>query len=380
MATTVLAPAVEEKHIFTDSVSVHPQVLQSSVRGLVTPTAVSSTAKPLTLDQVHKVIEKYGPILYLHPEEKYFNTSIEEFLTHCELIEVIDKKKKKTTSHGQATATNLPQTGKDGQYYLQLKDDGKKGDFATAKAYVHAFWQVGMPHTDLQFWFFNSYNGPGTLHIDGLTMNSITSSGDINVGPLGEHVGDWEMCMVRVNNTTLNIDGIWLSEHAKGQLFQGAQVDRLFKFQGTQPVIYSARNGHGNFCQPGSNPTEFRRIGGIPAGFDFFVRNDTATSEYKLDCAKKYELVAADFVGVKPPGWLTYPFRWGPEGTSTNITPSAIFDIVKAAAGDELSEFLPVSAGVVLAGEILPHFIKGDINGPTSPTRHGSWKGTYPVY
>jgi len=296
------------------------------------------------------------------------------------LTEVIDRKAKKTKSLGTPTATNLPQTGKDGQYYLKLNDEGKKGVFSTAKAYVRALWHAGMPHTDLQFWFFNAYNGPGTLHIDGLMMDSITSNGDIDVHPLGEHVGDWEMCMVRVNNTTLNIDAIWLSQHAKGQFFTADQIDRAFDFQGTQPIIFSARNGHGNFARAGANPTEFRKIGGIPAGFDFFVRNDCAPGGSKLDCAKTYDLVSADFVGIKEPAWLTYPFRWGPEGTSTHITPTAIQEIVEAAAGDELNKFLPFAGGVVLAGELLPHFIKSDINGPTSPSKHGTWMGSYPVY
>jgi hypothetical protein len=378
--TFAMSVSIEDRHIYTDAIAVQPQVVQSSVRGLVTPTAISTTAKPLTLEQIKTLIEKYGPVVNLHPDEKFFNTSVEDFLNHSELIEVIDKKAKKTKSLGKPTVASLPQTGKDSQYYLKLKDDGKKGDFSAAKAYVRAFWQPGMPYTDLQFWLFNAYNGPGTLHIDGLIMDSITSSGDINLSPLGEHVGDWEMCMIRVNNMTLSLDSIWLSQHAKGQFFTGDLIEHAFAFQGTQPIIFSSRNGHANFSRAGSNPTEFRKIGGIPAGFDFFIRNDTAVSNYKLDCSKKYELVSADFVGVKSPSWLTYPFRWGPEGTSTHITPGAVAEIVEAAAGDELTKFLPFAAGVILAGEILPHFVKGDINGPTPPSRHGSWMGIYPVY
>ena len=232
-----------------------------------------------------------------------------------------------------------------------------------------------MPYTDLQSWFFNAYNGPGTLHIDGLIMDSITSSGDVNVAPLGEHVGDWEMCMIRVNNTTLNLDSIWLSQHSKGQFFPGDQVDRTFSFQKTQPIIFSSHNGHANFARAGSNPIEFRKIGVIPAGFDFCVRNGTALSNYKLDCAKKYELVSADFLGIKSPAWLTFPYRCGPEGTSTRIPQGAVAEIVEATAGDELTKFLPVAGLVILAGEILPHFVKGGINGPTSPSRHGSLDG-----
>jgi hypothetical protein len=375
------AAAVEHLHIPIDSVAHHPQIVQSSIHGLVTATAISTTTKPLTLDQVNDAIKKYGPLLHLHPDEQFFNTSIDYFLAHSELIEVIDKKKKQTKSHGVVKAEELPQSGKDHSFYLNLKDDGKSGDFSQAKAYVRAFWKPGMAYTDLQFWLFNSYNGPGTLHIDGLKMDSIASSGDISVAPLGEHVGDWEMCMVRVNNTTLNVDGIWLSQHAKGHFVTADQLAGTLKFQGKQPIIYSARNGHGNFPSPGPNQTEFKKIGGIPAGFDFFVRNDCAEGGRTLDCSKSYELISADFLpGVKEPAWVTYPFAWGPEGTSTHITTAEIQELVHTAAGDELSRFLPFTGGVVLASEILPHFIKGDINGPASPSKHGSWMGTYPVY
>ena len=41
---------------------------------------------------------------------------------------------------------------------------GNSSNLATAKAYVHAYWKPGMRWTDLQFWFFYAYNGPGTAH------------------------------------------------------------------------------------------------------------------------------------------------------------------------------------------------------------------------
>ncbi|KIX08829.1 uncharacterized protein Z518_03486 [Rhinocladiella mackenziei CBS 650.93] len=370
-----MALSTMDKHIFADSLALQPQVIQSSVKGLVTPTAITTTAKPLNRQQLEKAIEMYGPILYLHPDERYFNTSIEDFLQHCTLVDKKTKTKVKNPS-----PDSLPQKGDDAQYYLDLESAGKKGDFSTTKAYVRGFWQSGMPHTDVQFWFFNAYNGPGSLHINGLMMDSISSSGDINVAPLGEHVGDWEMCMVRVDNTTLKIIAIWLSQHSKGQFFSRDQIDHAFTFKGTQPIIYSSQNGHANFSRPGSNASEYRRIGGIPAGIELFVRNDTAASKFKLDCSEKYELVSADWLNLPTPKWVTYPFRWGPEGTLTRLNPVTVAEIIKAAAGADLAEFLPVSALTVLAGEILPHFIKGNINGPTSPSRHGSWVGIYPVY
>ena len=124
-----MAIAADNHLIATDSIALPPQVVQSSVRGLVTPNAISPTAKPLNLDQLKTLMGKYGPILHLHPDEQYFNTSVEDFLNHSELIAVVDKKAKKTKSLGKPTLGSLPQTGKDSQYYLQLKDDRRKGGF-----------------------------------------------------------------------------------------------------------------------------------------------------------------------------------------------------------------------------------------------------------
>lgn len=375
MATT----SSSAKHIPHDSESSRHQAGSSTLHGLITPTVLPPTipVTPLDINQLHKAIEKYAPILNLHPDEQFVNTSIEDFLQHSTLVD------KQTNARTKApTPDSLPQHGADSQYYLEVDTAGKPGRFETAKAYVRAFWQPGMPHTDLQFWFFNAYNGPGTAHISGLVMDAVSHSGDVDLAPMGEHWGDWEMCMVRIENTTVKISGIWLSQHAKGEfLFStGHQLEQSISFQGTQPVIYSARNGHGNFPSPGPNPTENHKFGGIPAGVDFFIRNDCATGGLQLDCAKKYELVSADWLNVPTPKWLTYPFRWGPEGTSIHLNAKSVVDIVRDAAGKELEDFLPVSVLTVLAGDILSHFVKSDINGPASPSQHGSWNGTYPVY
>ncbi|KAK5099541.1 hypothetical protein LTR70_002442 [Exophiala xenobiotica] len=323
----------------------------------------------------HRLIGLYGPVLYLHPKDPYLNTSIEDFLQHSKLFN------KKTGKEIDSPALDsLPQSRDDDQYFLRLKSEGKRGDFGSAKAYVRAFWQSGMPHTDIQFWIFSAYNGPGTLHVNGLVLDSIVNRGDVNLEPLGEHVGDWETCMIRVDNTTSKVIAIWLSQHSKGQFFTGDQIDRAFTFEGSQPVIYSSLNGHALFSREGSNPSEYRKIGGIPVGVDFFIRNDTSKSNLRLDCAKRYELVSADWLALPTPKWVTYPFRWGPEGTSLSLKPSAVADIVKAAAGASFAKFLPVSALTILAGEILPHFVKRDVNGAAAPIAHGSWKGTYPAY
>ena len=370
--------SISETHIYSDSIAFQPQVLQSSIRGLLTPIALSTPTTPLDLVQLQALIGLYGPILYLHQDEQYLNTSIEDFLQHSTLVDTKTGKEVNSPS-----PDSLPQRGDDSQYHLRLKQEGRRGDFGAAKAYVRAFWQPGMPYTDIQFWIFSAYNGPGALHVNGLVFDSIVHSGDINLYPLGEHDGDWETCMIRVDNLTRKPIAIWLSQHSKGQFFMGDQIVREFKFEGSQPVIYSSLNGHAIFSNPGSNPSEYRKIGGIPAGVDFFIRNDTSTgsARRKLDCSKQYQIVSVDWLdAVSTPKWVTYPFRWGAQGQTSQLRPAAIADIVRAAAGASLARFLPVAVLTVLAGEIVPHFVKREVNGAAAPVRHGSWMGCYPVF
>ncbi|KAL6252640.1 hypothetical protein RBB50_000359 [Rhinocladiella similis] len=370
-----MSVTITDHHIPADSLSFQPQVIPSSVRGIVTPGSTIANAKPLDLPTLRAVIERYAPILKLHPDEHFLPTSIEDFLTHCTLVD-----KKSPTKVPSPNVSQLPTKGEDHQFYLELSSGGKPGHLDLAKAYVHALWQPGSPYTDLQFWFFYAYNGPGSLHVSGLVLDTPTSSGDIDLAPMGEHVGDWEMAMLRIDNTSHNLNSIWLSQHSRGQFFTHDAIPGFFTFEGTRPIIYASRNGHANYAAIGPNKSEYRKIGGVPVGLDFFIRNDTAGTGKTLDCAKHYELVSADWAGVTAPAWASWPFRWGPEGTSTHLTSVAVAEIVRKALGDELAKFCPVSVLTVLASEILPHFVKGDINGPTSPGKHGSWNGVYPVY
>ncbi len=139
-------------------------------------------AQPLSRADIETAIAKYGPELRLHPEEKYVNCSTEWFLQFCTLIDSKDK----TKNIVHPRQDQLPQPPAQGtRYYFEVADAAKPGDFSTAKAYVNAFWQKGMTYTDLQFWFFSGYNGPGTARFDSLVLNKVEHAGDIDLTPLG---------------------------------------------------------------------------------------------------------------------------------------------------------------------------------------------------
>lgn len=340
---------------------------------------ISDVIKPLTRAEVEKAIKDYGPILQLHPQEQYCNTSVEYFLQHSTLVDGTDSSR----SIVHPSVDQLPRSGTPKQYYLTLEEAGKAGDFNLAKAYVHAFWQQGMPYTELQFWLFSAYNGHGSAQVKGLNFDSVANEAAVNLEPLGEHVGDWECVMIRVDNSSKELVGIWLSQHSGGQLFTQEQASKSFKWRGKQPYVYSSLNGHANYSQPGPNYTHHIKLGGfpLPFGIDFALLNSCADGGKSLDCSQKYEVISADWLtgadAYPAPKWLAYPFRWGPEGTSTKMNANDVSEVLNAAAGPQLGAALSGTLPAILAAEILPHFVKGDINGPTPPNTKTTWQGQY---
>jgi len=337
------------------------------------------TQPHLTRPDLEAAIQKYGPILQVNPTEPYQNCSIEFFLSHATLID--SKDPSKNIVH--PTASQLPQAPKKGtQYYFQIEDACKPGDFSTAIAYVNALCKTGWTYTDIQFWFFSAFNGPGTALFSSLEFNKVKHTGTIDLSPLGEHVGDWEYAAIRIDNTTKELIGIILSEHGKNILHPKADFAKTFTFEGTHPLIYSSRNGHANFPSPGPNFTEPIKILGSPVGLQFDLLNTTAAGGNRLLAYEKYQVVEADWLKGTPnaypsPAWLGYPYRWGPEGTSISMDSKTLGQFIVAALGKsegvEVDELLVVK----VASELLHAFVRSDINGSAAPAWDAAWLGNY---
>jgi hypothetical protein len=154
---------------------------------LVLPIIPQNMPQGLSRKAIEAAIQKYGPVIFTHPEDQYLPCSVEWFLAHCTLVD--SKAPGSKTVH--PLETQLPTGPKEGtRWYLDIEDSVKPGDMATAKAYVNAFWDGKSPYTDLQFWVFSAYNGHATAKFDSLVFNKVERTGNVNLAPLGEHVGD----------------------------------------------------------------------------------------------------------------------------------------------------------------------------------------------
>jgi hypothetical protein len=318
----------------------------------------ASVAAPFTLEQLEKVANRYAPIVRFHPKEPYFMCTVDWYLQRGTLCGLNGYKK------SAPAVSDLP-TGNtdDGKYWLEMTEDAKKGDLATARTYVHAWWQQGNGYTDLQYWFCYGYNGPGTLN-----ASNPFNSNDISLAPLGEHWIDWEQMTVRIKNETQEVLGVFLSQHGEGEWITDL---KRFERKNDQFIVYASLNGHALYAQPGINPTN---------AFDakvisFYLRNDTATGGAFFDAAGKLDIVSADFIpGLTEPKWLHFPYRYG-LGSDTHITKEAVAAILKAVLGP-FGWILKLVGGSVieaLAEAILPVIKFDDTNGVYGPQTQSYW-------
>ncbi|OLN95495.1 putative vacuolar protein sorting-associated protein TDA6-like protein 2 [Colletotrichum chlorophyti] len=110
-------------------------------------------------------------------------------------------------------------------------DEPKQGGRSEAPAHL-VIVEKGSGIVDAFWFFFYSYNLGQTV----LSMR------------FGNHVGDWEHCVVRFQHGKPR--AVFLSEHAAGQAYT---YDALEK-RGARPVLYSAIGSHAMYPGPGDHP------------------------------------------------------------------------------------------------------------------------------
>ncbi|KAJ0165289.1 putative vacuolar protein sorting-associated protein TDA6 [Colletotrichum tanaceti] len=128
-------------------------------------------------------------------------------------------------------------------FHLRRRDQGQKpvSDTPTHKPNQEGYSKApavlvlvdkGSGIVDAFWFFFYSYNLGQTV----LTIR------------FGNHVGDWEHCMMRFENGEPR--GIFFSEHEGGQAYTYNAVEK----RGVRPVIYSAVGSHAMYAQAGDHP------------------------------------------------------------------------------------------------------------------------------
>ncbi|KAL6278895.1 hypothetical protein ACE6H2_022496 [Prunus campanulata] len=305
------------------------------------------------LNQIHALIEHFGPTVFFHPDEVYLPSSVQWFFKNGALLYHEDSENGEPIDY---RGSNLPSGGEnDSDFWLDLPNDEdarnhlKGGNIESAELYVHVKPALGGTFTDIAMWVFCPFNGPATIKI-GLVS--------IAMNKIGQHVGDWEHFTLRVSNFTGELWQAYFSEHSGGRWVDASDLEFI---EGNKPIVYSSKYGHSSYPHPGTYLQGSSK-------FDIGVRNDAARSKFCIDSSTKYQIVAAEYLGdgvISEPCWLQYMSDWGP---------TVVYD--SRSELDKLIDRLPffVRFSVENLFDLFPTQLYGE-EGPTGPKEKDNWLG-----
>ncbi|KAK1422840.1 hypothetical protein QVD17_18129 [Tagetes erecta] len=306
------------------------------------------------LNQIKTLIQTYSPVIYFHPDEQYFPSSVDWFFENGALL--YHKGEESKPNRVEKDGINLPQGGSnDDTYWLDLPLDGsnkdrvKRGDLQDASAYFHVKPVSGGLFTDIAIWVFYPFNGGSRAKVKFL---------NVSLGKLGEHVGDWEHVTLRISNINGELNSVFFSQHSWGKWVSASALEY---HTGNKPMVYASLHGHASYPNPGCV-----LLGS--EGTDVGVRDDTAKSDKMMDTGVRPVVIAAEYLAatavVEPP-WLNYERKWGPK---IDYDVDKELNKVKSVM---LWKFKKAFERLV---ESVPKEMLGE-DGPTGPKVKNSWNG-----
>ncbi len=200
------------------------------------------------------LVASVAPIVYLHPDETFMPSSFEWYLRKTHYVDANGH------DQGPLTPALVEQAphGENGYLTYPWNDESiRKGDLGSAVCYAHVIASADQAGYDIQYWFFSPFNGAGII---GLSIRTAGHEwpGTFSIPPVGEHEGDWEEIVVRVDRSG-KIQKVFCSQHSGGEWYNQASKPGAhdgYTLQNGHPVIYSALNGHPSFPWIGDFPTK----------------------------------------------------------------------------------------------------------------------------
>jgi hypothetical protein len=289
----------------------------------------------LSEEEVRALIATYAPVVRLHPDDPYRPDDPEQILNAATLQWALVRNEGAYCAAGTppdlcqwfggqyfehldgmptSAATlmadvahiesevkpNPPYNGHpDFRVWLSIPDPLIHGDSARARPVVHV--RPRGPFTEIQFWFFYPFNGPGRVEICvavfGCEVNWFSEA--------GRHYGDWEMVSLLVDNRDRAMIAAGLSQHG---VVEWVRYDRLHRHtDDVRPLVYSAFHSHAIYRNQGRQDYEVARETSAFTATLFDITDTTGLGP--LLVVDDYYL-AGDEPGILP-SWLGFPYRWG---------------------------------------------------------------------
>jgi hypothetical protein len=280
---------------------------------------------PLTEEEVAGVIAHSAPVLRLHANEQYLPDDPERVLegatlqwalvrnegAYCWPPEMCGSEGQYSEHLGEmptSAATLMADVAliegyrsappydddPDFRTWLSIPDALKHGQLDRARPVVHV--RPRGPFTEIQFWYFYAFNGPGRIRIcwEHCEYEQFDQA--------GRHYGDWEMVSLLVDNDTQAVLAAGLSRHGNVEWSQYAQLER--HTDGVRPLVYAALNSHANYRHAGEHYHEVVFHAGPIKAMTYDLTNaglPFVTQDYHR--AREEPTLS--------PEWLQFPYRWG---------------------------------------------------------------------
>ncbi|KAJ7590671.1 hypothetical protein C8J56DRAFT_539397 [Mycena floridula] len=241
----------------------------------------------------------YAPQWRFHPDEIYWPSTVDYFLTGVKLFD--SSGKVVANQPAQLTATNLDDAAADNGsgLFLSLDINAGKANFLrgqnplTSQPDVNTFI-VEKPNgiVDIYYWLFTPFNQGKSVPL---------------VGEVGDHVGDWERMAVRtVNGVATEVD-----YNAHGDTGSGTiPWDEAPKFDGdSRPIGYVAKGSHGFWSTPAAHTYVNAVI--------FKLQDLTADGGVLWDIKDSITPLAYPDTYVGSTEWLNYAGAWGNQGETS---------------------------------------------------------------
>ena len=367
---------------------------------------------PLDLDRLKDLISRHAPVIYFHPDEAYFPSAFEWYLARSVLIDGHDQS---VIAHHPAPY-ELPTGPADPEdpdrYWLTLDrdlagpalephqappGDPRRGDPAQAKAYVRAVHHPEIGATDLQFWMFYPYDGPGLARLRPVELGATRCDHLLSLWPGGMHEADWELAVVRIDHATVQPSAVFTSQHKDGDAHVGAQAMAGLEREDGRIRLYSSLYGHATYAHAEERKLFYAWKPVLLIGMELGLVDQTRPGQsWNLGDPQNHVLISTSWhdPGLAEPSWLQFAGRWGALDKAGGRFTRRFVDALKALLEGHmatsvlvlhvltlgLSALLFAFAALILGGKLGTRLLgsAADNSGPLGPRwQEHKWNGNY---
>lgn len=305
--------------------------------------------EPLSNGQLHDLITRHAPVIHFHPEEAFFPSSIEWYLARAKLIHAATGQTLNWHPSPAQLPTDPPDPAKPERLWLTLdenlagpplephlapQDDPRRGDPDHAPAYVRAVHLPELGVTDLQFWMFYPFDGPGLARVRPAELGAIRTDQVLSLWPGGMHEADWELAVVRIDHATLEPSGVILSQHRDGDVLLGHEaLAGLERDAEGRIQLYSSLYGHATYAHVHERKLFYLWRPIVHIGIELGLVDQIAPGRtWNLGDPLNHMLISTSWGDpvVREPSWLRFPYRWGAYAPKGGRFSRQLVDAVKA--------------------------------------------------